>query len=69
MKPKRLSTLLISLLAAMSLLLTACPAPGDGTVDEGAATEPAIEGSELETEAEDAIEDTGDAVEDATDAE
>ena len=66
MKTKRLSALLISLLAAMSLLLTACPAPGDGTVDEGA-TEPAVEGTELETETEDAVEDTGDAVEDATD--
>lgn len=48
-KTKRLSALLISLLAAMSLLLTACPAPGDGTVDDGSA-EPAAEGEALETE-------------------
>lgn len=34
---KRLNALFILCLAVLCLVLTACPAPGDGTVDDGAA--------------------------------
>lgn len=34
---KRLNALLILCLAVLCLVLTACPAPGDGTIEDGAA--------------------------------
>jgi len=34
---KRMNALLILCLAVLCLVLTACPAPGDGTIEDGAA--------------------------------